>query len=233
MKIKLQSHKVLNLIAFFSILTGLFLSFLHPSFALTNTVGSLEYTYDANPIFDYANLAPGDSVSKNLTVRNLGSSGQIVGIEGKKTEDLSNLAPQISFSIKLDGREIYAKSLSDFFSDGEVQLVTIGGGQSKTFILEAVFNSGAGNEFQGKKVMFDLTTGSLGETTSTSDSTTSTITQDQSGQVLGRSTGEVLGISTLPETGLSFLVVIFLFFCLGFGLLIKKFTKKTSLKPHS
>ena len=232
---KIQSYKILNIIAFFSILTGLFLSFIHPSFALTNTVGSLEYTYDSSPIFDYANLAPGDVVSKNLTVRNLSSSQQVIGIQGTKTEDSTNLAQQISFKISVGGSEIYSKTLADFFADGEISLSTLGGGESKTFVLEAVFNSGAGNEFQGKKVMFDLTVGALGQSNTNPSNPTETNNQanQNSPAVLGQSTGEVLGISTFPETGASFLVVLFLFFCLGFGLLIKKFAKKTSSRTHS
>jgi len=227
--------RFLSKIGFLSLLMGMAVSFLLPSsFALTNTVGSLELTYDNDPIFSETNLAPANSVVKTVIAKNIGSSQVTVGISGTETSDPGNLSDKITLVISSDGSDLYgaggAKTLSNFYSDGEIQLATLNPNQSKTFNLMTTLDSTLGNEYQNQKAMFDLTIGSLGQSTnpgsSASSSSSSSSTSNPS--VLGQTTGEVLGISTLPATGLSISVLLGTVSLLFLGFLLRRANSKSS-----
>jgi len=205
--------------------------FLPSSFALTNTVGSLEFTYDNDPIFAEANLVPSSAVAKTVTVKNIGGSQVNIGIQGTETQDPSNLSDKITFAIKLDGSDIYGgggtKTLSNFFNEGEIQLAALGSGESKTFQLSTTLDSNLGNEYQGKETKFDLTIGSLTQAATTSTTSTTSTSQTSGPSVLAaQTTGEVLGISTLPSTGLPFYIIFALILLLTLGLLLRRVSKR-------
>lgn len=228
--------RFLSKIGFLCLLAGIALSFLLPSsFALTNTVSSLELTYDNDPIFAETNLVPSSSIIKTFTVKNVGGSQVTVGISGTETSDPGNLSDKITLVISSDGSDLYGvggtKTLSNFYSDGEIQLATLDPNQSKTFTMTTTLDSTLGNEYQNQKVMFDLTIGSLGQSTtnpgsSTSSSSSSNSTSNPS--VLGQTTGEVLGISTLPATGLPIYVLLGLISLLFLGFLLRRASSKSS-----
>jgi hypothetical protein len=124
-----------------------------------------------DPIFVVQNMLPGDSESRNIDVTNGGSVPRQVKIKGVRTGGVGGdpkLETILDFTIKEGINNLYGtgsptgpKTLNDFFTDTSgpngIILGTLNPGQGKTYILTAVFPTSAGNEYQNKSVIFDIT----------------------------------------------------------------------------
>jgi len=127
------------------------------------------------PIFNVKNMIPGDSHSHNVDVLNGGSESQVVFTKGVRTGGIGanpKLETSLYISITDGASTVYgsstqtgtgSKTLLDFFNDSNItsgiSLGTIGKSQHKTYNLTVLFPRSAGNEYQAKSVIFDLTFG--------------------------------------------------------------------------
>ncbi|MCL5435668.1 MAG: fibronectin type III domain-containing protein [Patescibacteria group bacterium] len=132
-----------------------------PSFA--QAVTNLEVTFSPNPLFNEGNFTPGETATGQITVKNNSAETQEMQIEAVNQSNSGGLAQQLTFEVKQGATVLYSKTLKEFFDAGEVYLSDLSSGGSAQYDLSVIFQSGSGNEFQGKAVGFDLTIGFAGQ----------------------------------------------------------------------
>lgn len=137
-------------------------------YALTETFGDLEVTYDS-PLFGQSVVwYPGLSLTTNFTVKNVGTETHKVYISADNTSGTGDLSTVLYFKVGQAGTIYYgqseSKTLGDFWNDGNVNLSEISKNQLATYDLTINFWQGAGNEFQNKQAQFDLVIGFEGTT---------------------------------------------------------------------
>jgi len=148
------------------------------SFALAQTpTGGIEVGYERTPLFDDANLAPGDSVSRAVTVKNSDSAPRAVSMQFYDTDKGGfgllgqNLASQFSFEIKKNGASVYSEKLDAAFDESEIAMnssLAAGADEKYDFILS--FDTAAGNDYQDKQLSFSICVGFAGDNFCVSDS---------------------------------------------------------------
>ena len=182
--------------------------------------GSFELTYPGpGPLFNETNLAPLDSVTRQITVKNLTTSTQkfalnlqnLLGTPGEK------LAAVLTAEIIRDSNIIYSSKLSTL-KDTETFLENIPASITYVYDIKVTMDN-VGNEYQGQEVKFDLIFGWLQEEISGGGGGTKI-----KPQVLGTTAPTV---TQLPQTGVdsSIYYLIFLIFssALGLTFLMKRF----------
>lgn len=126
-----------------------------------------------NPIFNLTNMKPGDFESKPVDVTNNGSVNRFILVKGVRTGgigDVPKLESALGVVIKDGTTPLYGngsstgpRTMSDFFADSAgtdgipLNIVPIGGAKTYNFLVD--FPSTAGNLFQAKSVIADLTFG--------------------------------------------------------------------------
>lgn len=122
------------------------------------------------PLFSLDNMAPGDTVSKEIQVTNNGTTAHFVAVKGVRTgppEEDSNPALQeplietvLQLTISENASTLFQGTLQEFFdmsqSENGVPLSVLGAAEDTTYTMFVEFPTTAGNEFQGKSVIFDL-----------------------------------------------------------------------------
>ncbi|MBI2034251.1 MAG: hypothetical protein HYT11_00790 [Candidatus Levybacteria bacterium] len=115
---------------------------------------------DVGPIFSVADMAPGYTQSKSVTVTNNSLSIRPLGIKGIKDFEPGSVSEVLDLTIAEGPNTLYDGTLSQFFinslnPDG-IFLNNLNPGQSKTYTFIVTFQQGAGNEFQNTNVIFDI-----------------------------------------------------------------------------
>ncbi|OGM31576.1 hypothetical protein A3D00_02410 [Candidatus Woesebacteria bacterium RIFCSPHIGHO2_02_FULL_38_9] len=127
------------------------------------------------PIFSLNNMAPGDPPeTRDIVVTNSSPVDKFVAVRGIRTGGIGG-SPQLEnvldIVISEGGTDLYggiagAKTVKDFFDASDIishpngiPLSTVGSGHDKTYKIKVTFPSSAGNPFQNKSVIFDLTFG--------------------------------------------------------------------------
>jgi len=135
--------------------------------AVVETNGDLQVTYDS-PLFEPAILwYPSLEEIRNFKVENLGSKTQTVYTQATNTSQTGSLASVFFTKFMQGGNDLYgsgdSKTMDQFFNDGQINLSDLTNGQEKQYDMAIKFWQGAGNEYQGKQLKFDLIVGFEGE----------------------------------------------------------------------
>lgn len=155
-----------------SIFILLFFIFVSPAFAVDLSVTCTSSTCDLSPasgaLFNEANFAPGQSVTRTISVKNDNVNDDCyLELKTKNTSDPNNLAPLLFTVIKNNTTDIYGvsdgtsaakntKKIKDIFTSGYIALGTILKSSSKNFYWVATFDPTANDDFQGKQTTFDF-----------------------------------------------------------------------------
>ena len=139
--------------------------------------GDLDVTYLgaplSGPVFDVHDMAPGEVESRAIDVANNGSAAHVVAVKGVKTAatgDPPLLESVLTIVISEGGIDRYGgtsgvKTVADFFTDSTnpdgILLTAIAAGDATTYDIDVTFPPSAGNEFQDKSVVFNLTFGTV------------------------------------------------------------------------
>ena len=125
-------------------------------------------THRGNPIFNIVDMKPGDVETKSILVRNDAPSKRMVGVRGIKTDQTASLSDAFIVTISENGIDLYGgragnKSLTQFFVDSAglngIPLSNLHSNKSTQYTFTITFASSSGNEFQSKRVAFDLQIG--------------------------------------------------------------------------
>lgn len=145
--------------------------------AVAEATGGIEVGYEKTPLFDDANLAPGDSISRSVAVKNSDSSAHAVSMRFYDTDKGGfgllgkNLASQFNFEIKKDGASVHSGKLDAAFDESEIAMnssLAAGADEKYDFILS--FDTAAGNDYQDKQLSFSICVGFAGDNFCVSDS---------------------------------------------------------------
>ena len=169
-------------------------------------------------MFNETNLAPLDSVTKQITVKNLTSSTQKFALNLQNllgTPD-EKLAAVLTAEISRAGNILYSSKLSAL-KNTETFLENIPASASYVFDIKVTMDN-VGNEYQGQEIKFDIIFGWLSQAVSGG-------TKGIKG-VLGEAVGPE-GLAQLPETGYNamssiFILLIAIFSAAGINLIIVK-----------
>jgi len=121
------------------------------------------------PLFFLTNMAPGDSVSKEIQVTNNGTAAHFVATRGVRTGPESQPNPRIETVLQLTISEgstvLFEGTVQDFFDQSQdengVPLSILNSSDTTTYTFDILFPTSAGNEFQSTSVIFDLVFGTL------------------------------------------------------------------------
>lgn len=136
---------------------------------------NVDFHVPANtPIFNLNNFAPGDTQSRPVDINNTGISSVFIAIKAqKKSLPTTPLVDNVLSVVITDGvTPLYGtgsitgkKTLTDFFNDSTstngIGLGAVSGGANKHFSISVAFDINAGNDFQNKSVVFDITFGTV------------------------------------------------------------------------
>ena len=175
-KIKLKIIRILVI----ALVAATIFYFASPNFlnnAETEAVGDLVIDWGAgitppDPIFTVANAAPGDVETRSVLVTNNATSIRSVGVKGERTGPDDETDPKLETILDIviseNGTDLYGgtlgpKTVSEFFTDSAgidgVFLFNLNSSQTKTVNFKVTFPTSAGNDFQGKSVIFDIQIG--------------------------------------------------------------------------
>lgn len=154
----IQIIKPLN-IAILSLIVGV-VFFARFVGATTKTAGPLEVTYTGDTIFAETNLAPGDIVYKDITIKNNGSVAHSFAIA---TENVSgDLSDKIMISPVVDNVIQWSKTtteLSQLSEKSMTILSSINPGETKSVTLQAQLAANIDDNSQSKNLSFDVVFG--------------------------------------------------------------------------
>jgi len=173
MKNKKLARKIITLILALAVIGASATIYQARQPSTVRAVGDLTIDWgvpSGNPIFVISNFAPGDTESRSVLVTNDGTSMRPVGVRGVKTSGPGSLETVLDFVISENGTDLYggsssngSKTLAQFFTESAgptgIFLSNLNPKMSTTYTFKVTFNSGAGNDFQGKEVIFDLIIG--------------------------------------------------------------------------
>jgi len=125
---------------------------------------NLQITWQNNPLFSVTNMLPGDSISKTVTVKNISSGIQPLGIRAIPTYvNPANFPQQLKLTIKEGGNEIRNYTLADFFAQsagsGFIDFTDLNPGQTAIYTFAVTFDTDADNTYKMASVVFDLILG--------------------------------------------------------------------------
>ncbi len=123
--------------------------------------------FQTTPLFNEADLLPGDSVTHWIKVTNNSGTNQKIEIQAINfTDPIPNddLSRVLSIDIKQNGGTLYGpKLLSDFYQDGQIYLSDLANGSTVQYDLTVSFPTEKGNDWQVKITEFDILIGFHGE----------------------------------------------------------------------
>lgn len=115
------------------------------------------------PIFTNFDFKPGDCQDKTVKVKNDTNSKKSLTVRSTNVNETGNLSEALTMQISHNGNVLFDESFKKFFEDSGsldgIILKEINPNETKIYKFEVCFNIDAGNEYQKKKVEFDLTFG--------------------------------------------------------------------------
>lgn len=125
---------------------------------------SVDYPGAPGPLFQNINWAPGDSVSKTVTVTNNNDVSQRIGFKVESTSIFlvfGSLANMITLEVRdnSSGNVLQTGTLTGIAAAGELELGILAPGTQTKYDFSAYFSLNAGNEYQGLSESFDITIG--------------------------------------------------------------------------
>ena len=181
--------------------------------------------FEQEPLFSETNLGPGESVTRWIKITNNSDSAQRIAIKADNIQECSGtdcLSDILEILIKEGTVELYKKSLTQFYSEGEVFLSNLDSGSSTQYDIVVNFSEISGDAYQDKTTGFDLIIGFqltgrvAGATTGPSGETI----PQKIGKVLGAATGSPVFLTIFISLAFS-LTIYFIVFKL------KKIGRKT------
>lgn len=120
---------------------------------VTCTSASCNLSPAGGKLFDEKNLAPGQTITKVITVHNDNTNDDCnLVVAAKNSQDPDKLGDKLSLTID----PYYAQSLTQFFSAGNISLGTVAKSSSKDYFWVVIFDPNTPNEFQEKTATFDF-----------------------------------------------------------------------------
>jgi uncharacterized repeat protein (TIGR01451 family) len=141
---------------YITILLVLGLTLILVSHAQAQTVNIIDVDFEYKPLFSEANIIPGDSVTRWIKVTNKVNESIVINTSAINVDDFYKLGDVLNIVIKKDGVPLYQNTLSAFFHATST-LSSLAIGETAQYDYTVSFDSQAGNAYQNKTLMFDIT----------------------------------------------------------------------------
>lgn len=129
---------------------------------------------------------PGKSITKIVNLKNSSPETREMAIRGTRTSTIDTLENVMNISIVGGTTVIWAGSVTDFYGLDRIGMGTFAPGANLDYDFTVFMSLGAGDEYQNKETVFDLTLGFWGDPIATPTPTpTPTSGGDGGGTVLG------------------------------------------------
>lgn len=142
--------------------TILIISIFLPFTSAQAVVDNLIVGFQQTPLFNEANLLPGEGVNRWVKVTNNSGQTQRIATQPLNVTDPNHLGDVLNLEIKEGGVVRYNNALSTFFAGGENYLSDLANGATTQYDFTVSFYSGAQSVFQGKSLGFDILIGFQG-----------------------------------------------------------------------
>jgi hypothetical protein len=163
-------------------------------------------------LFNEANFAPGNEITRTIGVSNNSGSSQNIIVEATNALDTGGLGDKLNLVIKEGDIIRYNDTLGKFLRAGEVSLSPLSNISNTTYSFGVTFDTGADDNLQNKTLGFDLCVGFQGGTTQCGNTVISgenggntggsTISGSNGGTItLIISNEQALNISNVGQTG--------------------------------
>lgn len=120
---------------------------------------SLSVVFEEQPLFKDADVKPGDSTDRTVTVTNNGDEAEDVFVAAQNTSN-DGLADVMELLVVDDATQShFSDTFAEFFATGGAELGSIAAGDSVTYTFTASLPIGTGNEYQKSSFGFDLVVG--------------------------------------------------------------------------
>jgi hypothetical protein len=117
-----------------------------------------EVSFEATPLFLNADVKPGDSTTRSVTITNLETDNEAVYASPTNTFD-TGLAPVMQLTVSDGTTEYFSGSFADFFANSPLALGSLAGGETVSYDFTASLPSDTGNAYQETQLGFDLVIG--------------------------------------------------------------------------
>lgn len=117
--------------------------------------------FEQTPLFLNADVVPGDSESRTVTVTNGGTENEDVYVSVANVFS-TGLAEVMSVDVTSPSNTHFTGVFEDFFATTPIALGTLTPGTTRVYTFTASLPSPAGNEYQEKQLGFDLIIGFVG-----------------------------------------------------------------------
>ena len=134
----------------------IFFTFTTKLYAADYTITCTNKTCQTNDttIFNQTNLAPQDSFSKTVEIKNIHSKNIDISLHPISTSS-ATIIEKIDITVNNSSSSLYFNNSLKEFLNSTINLKNIGGKSSQTFTISASMQR-MDNSFQGKEVKFDL-----------------------------------------------------------------------------
>ena len=117
--------------------------------------------FEETPLFLDANIEPGDTVARTITVTNTGAESEEVYLSSANVFS-PGLGEVMELIVEAPGSTYFTGVFDDFFANTPLTLGVVTGGETKVYTLRATLPTGTGNAYQTKQLGFDLIIGFVG-----------------------------------------------------------------------
>ncbi len=132
----------------------------YKTYAGNLTAGPLAVSYAGNQLFNESNLAPGDIVIKDLSVKNNGTLPHSFSMSTSSV--VGNLASILQIEPSENGTVIWSETLANLASlpNGTKEIISsIPAGATRNLQIAAIFPASSGNNYQNQSVSFSMSFG--------------------------------------------------------------------------
>lgn len=112
--------------------------------------------FEQTPLFNSANFAPGNSVSRYIKISNSTDLDHKATIKAQGVTNEGHFGDAIVLEIRNGSDIVYKDTFTDFFSKSEISLPVVKAHETNTINLVAEFLPTAGNTYQNKTISFGL-----------------------------------------------------------------------------
>jgi hypothetical protein len=136
------------------------------SFATVTYAATIEVEFAATPLFLDANVVPGDSTARTVTIRNVGTTDVDLFMSVQNTFN-TGLADVMELAVTSGSDTYFTGSFSEFFTAAPHVLSPLPVGDERTYTFTASLDTTTGNAYQLTQFGFDLVIGVPGGPTFT------------------------------------------------------------------
>jgi hypothetical protein len=116
-----------------------------------------DIVFENSPLFNEANIVPGDAVTRSVKVNNKTNNNIVVNTAAINMYDPDKLGDMLNITIKNGTNIVYQNTLSVFFNTPSVSLGFLSGNANAQYDYSVNFKTEAGNNYQEKTLTFDIT----------------------------------------------------------------------------